>query len=70
MDTVIGSVIEILPAGLYKVLIGNNEYICYLAGKMKYNQIRVIMGDEVEVILDPYKGKTTNRIVKRINKPS
>jgi translation initiation factor IF-1 len=32
---------------------------------MKQNHIRAIVGDEVVVILDPYGGKATNRIVQR-----
>lgn len=65
-DTVRGSVIEVLPAGLYKVDIEGKEYLCYIGGKMKMNHIRVLLGDLVDVILDPYKGKATNRIVQRV----
>lgn len=64
-NTVYGLVIEVLPAGLYRVEIEGKEYLCYLAGKMKLNHIRVLLGDKVEVVLDPYKGKATNRIVRR-----
>lgn len=61
-----GVVIEILPAGLYKVSLENGrEILCYLGGKMKYNHIRVILNDTVGVVLDPYGGKATNRIVSR-----
>jgi translation initiation factor IF-1 len=64
-NTVHGSVTEILAGGLYRVDIEGTEYLCYIAGKMKMNHIRVLLGDRVEVILDPYKGKATNRIVRR-----
>ncbi|MFT7557535.1 MAG: translation initiation factor IF-1 [Planctomycetota bacterium] len=37
--------------------------IAYLAGKMKYFRIKVIVGDKVEVLIDPYGGK--GRLVKR-----
>ncbi|MBP7846101.1 MAG: translation initiation factor IF-1, partial [Candidatus Pacebacteria bacterium] len=37
--------------------------IAYLGGKMKFNRIRVLVGDKVEVLIDPYGGK--GRIVKR-----
>lgn len=66
--TVRGLVIECLPAALFKVQTdGGKEVLCYLAGKMKFNRIRVLVGDEVEIILDPYRGKATNRIVGRVD---
>lgn len=63
----VGIVTEILPNMLFKVEIRdtNEEVICYLAGKMRKAKINPIVGDKVEVILDPYHGKTTNRIVWR-----
>lgn len=65
--TVKGEVIETLPGGLYKVRLENErEFLCYLAGKMKFNHIRVLIGDRVSIVLDPYKGKTSNRIVERL----
>ena len=64
-----GVVIEILPAALYRVLFEDGkERLCYLAGKMKFNHIRVLLGDTVDVVLDPYGGKATNRIVARVDK--
>lgn len=70
-----GTVTELLPNSLYRVefpAIGsepaaNRTVICYLAGKMRLNKIKVLLGDKVEVIIDPYGGKTTNRIVRRAN---
>ncbi len=61
-----GTVIECLPASLYRVDFDGKERLCYLGGKMKYNHIRVLVGDEVDVILDEYGGKATNRIIKRL----
>lgn len=62
-ETVHALVTEVLPAGLYKVLTDEGkELICYLGGKLKMNQVRVLIGDQVDVLPDPYKGKTTNRI--------
>jgi translation initiation factor IF-1 len=42
----------------------NEPVIAYLAGKMRLHRIRVIVGDTVEVLLDPYGGKP--RIVRRL----
>ena len=67
MDKIEGIVIECLPNNLYKTeLTDGKTVICYMAGRMRINKIRVLLGDKVEIILDPYKGKTTNRIIKRL----
>lgn len=39
------------------------EFIAYLSGRMKFNRIKVLVGDNVQVLLDPYGGK--GRIIKR-----
>lgn len=62
-----GTVIETLADFRYRVEIESGETImCYLGGKMKFNRINVLVGDKVQIILDPYKGKATNRIVRRL----
>jgi len=38
--------------------------IGYLAGKMRLHRIRVLVGDQVEMVLDPYGGRA--RIVRRL----
>lgn len=64
--TVKGTVTECLAGGLHRVALEDGrEVLCYLSGKMKFNHIRVLMGDTVDVVLDPYGGRATNRIVKR-----
>ncbi|HEY4715276.1 MAG TPA: translation initiation factor IF-1 [Candidatus Paceibacterota bacterium] len=63
-DTVAGVVTEALPNTLFKVkLADDREILAYLAGKMRMHRIKVLIGDRVEVILDPYGGK--GRVVKR-----
>ncbi|KKR61773.1 hypothetical protein A2643_03455 [Candidatus Nomurabacteria bacterium RIFCSPHIGHO2_01_FULL_39_220] len=42
---------------------GKKEILAYLGGKMRMHRIKVLIGDSVEVVLDPYGGK--GRIVKR-----
>lgn len=67
MDTVIASVLEERPNGHYLLkLPDGREALAYLAGRMRLNRIRVMVGDRVWVKLDPYEGKTTNRIFKRL----
>jgi|CXWL01.1.fsa_nt_gi translation initiation factor IF-1 len=59
-------VIEQLPSNLYRVQLEDGKTVmAYLAGKMKYNRVRLIVGDKVEVVLDKWGGKTTNRITWR-----
>ncbi|MFA6523943.1 MAG: translation initiation factor IF-1 [Candidatus Paceibacterota bacterium] len=43
---------------------GEKEILAYLSGKMRMHRIKVLIGDSVEVVLDPYGGK--GRIVKRL----
>lgn len=58
---------EKLPNTQYRISLDNGkEIIGYLAGKMKFHKIQVQIGDKVWVILDPYGGKVSNRIVKRL----
>jgi len=64
-----GIVTEALPSTLFRVKMQNNteeekEILAYLGGKMRMHRIKVLIGDSVEIVLDPYGGK--GRIVKRL----
>ncbi len=63
---VYGVVEEALPNALFRVkLDGEQETsIAYLAGKMRKFRIRVLVGDKVAIVPDPYGGK--GRITKRL----
>lgn len=62
---VLGTVIEALPNTLFKVLLEDGtEKLAFLAGKMRMNRIRVLVGDKVLMEIDPYGGKA--RIFKRL----
>jgi len=59
-----GVVTEALPNTHFRVQLGDDKIIlAYLAGKMRLHRIRVLVGDKVEVLLDPYGGK--GRITRR-----
>jgi translation initiation factor IF-1 len=60
-----GVVVEALPNTLFRVQIeGKDEpVLAYLAGKMRLNRIRVLLGDTVTLQLEPYGGKA--RITRR-----
>ncbi len=63
-NIVVGLVTEALPNTLFRVDIGEGKIILsYLSGKMRMHRIKVLVGDKVEVLLDPYGGK--GRIIKR-----
>lgn len=58
-------VTEALPSTLFRVkLEDEKEILAYLSGKMRMHRIKILIGDSVEVVLDPYGGK--GRIVKRL----
>jgi translation initiation factor IF-1 len=61
-----GVVLECLAGARFRVQMDEgSEVICYLAGKMRIKNINIVVGDVVEVVLDPAGGKATNRIVWR-----
>ena len=63
-DTAEGQVLEALPNTFFKVKLDDGvEILVYLGGKMRMNRIRVLVGDKVTVVLDPYGGK--GRITRR-----
>ena len=61
-----GIVEEALPNALFRVIIDDTREskIAYLAGKMRKFRIRVLVGDKVGMVMDPYGGKA--RITKRL----
>jgi translation initiation factor IF-1 len=64
-ETKIGMITEALPNAFFRVKMQDGELLAYLSGKMRLNRIKVIIGDSVEVVLDPYGGK--GRIVRRLD---
>lgn len=65
VNKVTGSVIEALPNTEFKIQLEDGSIIhAYLSGKMKLNRIRVLIGDRVEIELNPYDGKS--RLVRRL----
>lgn len=65
-NLVFGTVEEALPNALFRVLLDGEEkpILAYLAGKMRKFKIRVLVGDRVAVVPEPYGGKA--RITKRL----
>lgn len=61
-----GEVVEMLPAGSFKVLLDNgHEVLAHLSGKMRMFKIRLVIGDRVKLEMSPYdltKGRITRRL--------
>lgn len=63
-QTVQGTVVEALPNALFRVELADGSVVlAYIAGKMRKNRIKVLIGDTVQLVLDPYGGRA--RIVRR-----
>ena len=61
-----GIVEEIMPAAMFRVKLDemNTTVIGYLAGRMRTNNIKVLLGDRVELEFSPYdlsRGRITRR---------
>ena len=65
-DLIYGVVEEALPNALFRVVLDdtNETSLAYLSGKMRKFRIRVLVGDKVAIVPDPYGGK--GRITKRL----
>ena len=65
-ELVYGTVEEALPNALFRVVMDDTgeTQIAYLAGKMRKFRIRVLVGDKVGIVPEPYGGK--GRIPKRL----
>lgn len=61
-----GIVDEALPNTLFRVKLESSGEIvlAYLAGKMRLHRIKVLVGDRVQLHLDPYGGRA--RITRRV----
>ncbi|OGN06471.1 MAG: translation initiation factor IF-1 [Candidatus Yanofskybacteria bacterium RIFCSPHIGHO2_02_FULL_38_22b] len=60
-----GVIIEALPDTKFRVQLDNGrEVLAYLAGKMRLNYIKVMIGDKVTLELSP--DETKGRIIRRL----
>jgi len=60
-----GTVQDVLPGQMYKVLLENgHNVLAYASGKIKKNKIKILTNDKVDVDISPYdltKGRITFR---------
>jgi len=61
-----GEVIEALANSMFKVELDNgHEVMCHISGKIRINNIRIMVGDKVKVSMSPYD-LTKGRIEVRL----
>ena len=61
-----GVVEEIMPAAMFRIRLDVNQTVVlgYLSGRMRTNNIKVLLGDRVEMEFSPYdlsRGRITRR---------
>lgn len=60
-----GKVIDVLPNAMFRVNIENGSTVMgYISGRMRQNDIKILLGDNVEIEFSPYdlsKGRITRR---------
>jgi|TARA_R110000822_G_C15009429_1_gene461765 translation initiation factor IF-1 len=61
-----GKIVEVLPNTMYRVKLEKfeNPILAVLNGRMRQNNIKVLLGDEVELEFSPYD-LTRGRITRR-----
>jgi translation initiation factor IF-1 len=60
-----GDIVDVMPNATFKVTIETGHTIlAHISGKMRQNQIRILMGDKVELEMSPYD-LTRGRITRR-----
>ena len=59
-----GTVTDVLPNAMFRVKVNNTNVIGYISGKMRQHDIKVLLGDTVELEFSPYD-LSKGRIVRR-----
>lgn len=61
-----GTVYEVLPNAMFRVELDDTKHkiVAYIGGKLRKNDIKILLGDRVEVEMSPYdlsKGRVVYR---------
>lgn len=60
-----GKVIEVLPSAMFRITLENSSTVIgYISGRMRKHDIKILLGDTVEIEFSPYdltKGRITRR---------
>jgi translation initiation factor IF-1 len=62
-----GEVFEVLPSSTFRVRISESghELVCYISGRLRKNNIRIILGDQVRLEVSQHdisRGRITYRL--------
>lgn len=64
--SMIGIVVEALANSMFRVKLENDlEVLCHISGKIRINNIRIMVGDKVKLSMSPYD-LTKGRIEMRL----
>jgi translation initiation factor IF-1 len=60
-----GKVVDVLPNAMFKVKMNTGQTVIgYISGRMRKHDIKILLGDNVEIEFSPYdlaKGRITRR---------
>lgn len=60
-----GEVVDVLPNATFRIkLDSGNKVLGHISGRMRQNDIKILLGDTVEIEMSPYD-LTKGRIVRR-----
>lgn len=60
-----GVVVDVLPNAMFKVTLNESHTVIgYISGRMRQNDIKILLGDTVEIEFSPYD-VTRGRITRR-----
>lgn len=60
-----GEVVDVLPNATFRIKLVNDQVVIgHISGRMRQNEIRILLGDAVEIEFSPYD-LSKGRIVKR-----
>lgn len=60
-----GTVVDVMPNATFKVQLETGETVLgFISGKMRQNEIRILLGDSVELEMSPYD-LSKGRIIRR-----
>lgn len=60
-----GEVVDVLPNAMFRIKLSTgNQVMGYISGKMRQNDIKILLGDNVEIEFSPYD-LTKGRVVRR-----
>jgi translation initiation factor IF-1 len=60
-----GTVVDVLPNAMFRIKLPSEQVVIgHISGRMRQHEIRILLGDQVEVEFSPYD-LSKGRIVKR-----